>query len=1545
MSGFTFAGVWGPVPYTDSAGNVLTGILTIYNDQAHTQPATLYTDQTKSVTEPSSQVTPDTLGNFTFYAAPGVYYGTFVYGTTTVSTVHPVPPWPADLVQGLVGSTGPAGPPGPSGPAGATGPAGPVGPTGPVGPQGPPGSGSSTTLDQVPTAVGPVNLGNQRITNLANAVALQDAVAVNALPHVPVYANNLNKVTAILATTTGASWTSLAIGPMGTGVKQNDVLLVTDGTHASLAVATAGLGALQAGTVSANAYPGGGSVAQSYAAGSFVYNVTQGDVANLLNMVAAGAEVQYQNGCVLQLVESGPLGAITQATPNFGQVFAGDDVNPRANDTQIQVAVNAFTVSTAFVQGAASPSTWTVSPTPQAISKGDGVLLMDGQGNQQQFFASTGSAAGATSIFVASQTVTVASGSGYTGIDNTNSAGTWLTPFPGISLAVPGAWQTPTSLTTSIGNGATITTLTVSPLISPVNAGDTIMLSTVPAPNLIDNIQLVTAASSAAIGATSISISGSPSASNAWPVGTVVQDVTGGVQTVGTLSVGGAALLNILNPSGGTRGLHAMAGSTCPRAVFVQGAQTTILHGCWGGGFVATVDTISLAAGGVNQFHMHWCFASNFSNNNTGVTGACKIPSWNINGQDHIMSGNETRGGVKRFGAGGAIYTGNHHVGGSPNSEIMAWAHFSGTYWDSSNGNTRGLVENYQAGNMGSEDIGGRFFQNNNILGGVGTACYHNAMNDPRAKQLVVISGNPTGGTFTLTYGGQTTSALGPSPTAAQIQTALQALSSIGTNNCLVQQLSPNIYIVWLTGSLLYSLATAITATPSLTGGTSPTVSIVAMATSQPTASIYMGFKGVSAPNTHFTSFLHNPLPSDYVGPGINVRNSATIGSTLYAAPGSGGSGRTTPGVESPVIVGGTPTWSGGVGAPAYYLYPSGDTTLGTDSTNIAACLAANGICSLSPGVFMVNTNAVVPDGTNGTLPNGVLVGQGDATILRQIPNTALAGPLVTTSNVFNNIHTVGPAPVTIANFVIDVNAANQGYTSMAAPDTRWGQDALTVLNTGCRVSDLRITNSARHAIVCTDQDRGGTTITGHGNDCWFDRIKVDGWALNGTPPSQTGTLTPGSPTITSVGSTTNYFVGQVLIGTGIPFNTTLVSKTANSLTMSQNALDNAGAATTVYAMWGQRSFWNPGDTNNSLTDSFLRDFIFREMAGDWAVKLDYGGDWHVRGGHTYAMAYGGFRGFRCSEGSVYENHWDNCGQVKTTVAGAAQQVATLTATLTAGTNVTSLTVNALAAPIYPGEVLILRTGGPNSGPLAVKVSGTAVIAAAATSIPIYAVTPTVTSSTALFRPTHAFDISNNNNCHHNFAVIQQVAAGDYVGLAYANDSTGPVTGSYNNNVYIKTGTTGATDIAEAVFYSPGNSSAWQLNGLRSTTISGIPTTRLLANGRAIAPFQSQTSGTGTIQLVDGGPPGVNGQFAAQSFTSGTVFTPNAVWPCTLLLPVSTGGTMTVTMGPSTGSENTPMPSSTVVAGQIPSITVPAAWKVIVTLTTAVVTGASTTVV
>jgi hypothetical protein len=94
------------------------------------------------------------------------------------------------------------------------------------------------------------------------------------------------------------------------------------------------------------------------------------------------------------------------------------------------------------------------------------------------------------------------------------------------------------------------------------------------------------------------------------------------------------------------------------------------------------------------------------------------------------------------------------------------------------------------------------------------------------AVQAVTVTGSA--GTFTLTFNGQTTSALAFNATAAQVQNALQGLSTIGSGNVAVSQ-SGNVYTVTFTGALAASSQPQITGSGS--GGASVSVSTVTQGT------------------------------------------------------------------------------------------------------------------------------------------------------------------------------------------------------------------------------------------------------------------------------------------------------------------------------------------------------------------------------------------------------------------------------------------------------------------------------------------------------------------------------------------------------------------------------------------------------------------------------------------------------------------------------------------------------------------------------------------
>ena len=95
--------------------------------------------------------------------------------------------------------------------------------------------------------------------------------------------------------------------------------------------------------------------------------------------------------------------------------------------------------------------------------------------------------------------------------------------------------------------------------------------------------------------------------------------------------------------------------------------------------------------------------------------------------------------------------------------------------------------------------------------------------------QTITITGAPTGGTFTLTFGANTTATINWNDPASTVQTRLQALASIGAGNALVTGgPGPGTpFTVEFSSTLGYASQSLITlGTNSLTGGTSPNVSI-----------------------------------------------------------------------------------------------------------------------------------------------------------------------------------------------------------------------------------------------------------------------------------------------------------------------------------------------------------------------------------------------------------------------------------------------------------------------------------------------------------------------------------------------------------------------------------------------------------------------------------------------------------------------------------------------------------------------------------------------
>lgn len=111
--------------------------------------------------------------------------------------------------------------------------------------------------------------------------------------------------------------------------------------------------------------------------------------------------------------------------------------------------------------------------------------------------------------------------------------------------------------------------------------------------------------------------------------------------------------------------------------------------------------------------------------------------------------------------------------------------------------------------------------------------------------QVVTITGGPTGGTFVLHFEGEDTSAIAYNATAAAVQAALLALAAFRSGDVVVTGSAGGPYTLTFGGDFADDDVTALTATGSFTGGTSP-----AIAVTNPTPGVAPAIAIVSALNS-----------------------------------------------------------------------------------------------------------------------------------------------------------------------------------------------------------------------------------------------------------------------------------------------------------------------------------------------------------------------------------------------------------------------------------------------------------------------------------------------------------------------------------------------------------------------------------------------------------------------------------------------------------------------------------------------------------------------
>jgi hypothetical protein len=116
------------------------------------------------------------------------------------------------------------------------------------------------------------------------------------------------------------------------------------------------------------------------------------------------------------------------------------------------------------------------------------------------------------------------------------------------------------------------------------------------------------------------------------------------------------------------------------------------------------------------------------------------------------------------------------------------------------------------------------FFKSGIPLAKLASGLYGPYVPDSSEVQTVTITGTPTGGSFTLTWSGQTTAAIAYNATAATVKTALEALSNINVGDVITAggPFPGTAVTVTFTGQYAGVNVAQMTSTDSLTGGSSP---------------------------------------------------------------------------------------------------------------------------------------------------------------------------------------------------------------------------------------------------------------------------------------------------------------------------------------------------------------------------------------------------------------------------------------------------------------------------------------------------------------------------------------------------------------------------------------------------------------------------------------------------------------------------------------------------------------------------------------------------
>jgi uncharacterized protein YjbI with pentapeptide repeats len=218
------------------------------------------------------------------------------------------------------------------------------------------------------------------------------------------------------------------------------------------------------------------------------------------------------------------------------------------------------------------------------------------------------------------------------------------------------------------------------------------------------------------------------------------------------------------------------------------------------------------------------------------------------------------------------------------------------------------------------------------------------AENTNNAVQTITV--NATGGTFTVSFGNATTGPLSYKISAQDLQTALQGLSSIGSNNVLVAQPQgePGIYVLSFRNALgNKNLAPVTTNSSGLTGGTS-------------TAQVATIVQGGGAAE-HVYSLLERQaiaaqIAQDYSGFPIDVVFSTALDSSGNELTDTGSDPLDAQLARDRAVANAASVNTGGQGQYATVYYNASRRVVGAEGTPIDPVLSPNGnvLLDLEPG-------------------------------------------------------------------------------------------------------------------------------------------------------------------------------------------------------------------------------------------------------------------------------------------------------------------------------------------------------------------------------------------------------------------------------------------------------------------------------------------------------------------------------------------------------------------------------------------------------------------